>query len=322
MKWYYQVGQWEYLLGAAFIAAYILYIIRVIGAAQRLGIFASVIIAKFIIRTLFFALIIVSLGGPSFGEETKEVSVTGRDIFLVVDLSQSMNATDLPPSRLARARYEINRLLDQFSNDRIGLILFSSEAVVQCPLTFDQNALRLFLNSLRTSLLTGGGTNTAAGLRLALEKHTDTLNTTLRNTSKAIVLITDGEDFGENTRAVARDIAGSGIGLFILGIGSETGSKIPAGKNFKQTGPGQVVITRLDRDALVRLSGQAKGQFFEVSPLRNEMNQLFARLSLVNGQLRDTRKADVSTNKYYYSLLAALVLIALDVMIAVNTIRL
>ncbi len=321
MNWYYQFGQWEYLLGAAFIAAYILYIIRVVGAAQRMGIFASVILAKFIIRTLYFALIIIALTGPSFGKETREVSTSGRDLFLVVDLSQSMNATDLPPSRLGRARYEAGRLLDRFPNDRIGLILFSAEAVVQCPLTFDQNALRLFINSLRTGLLSGGGTNLAAGLRLALEKHTDPRNTTLKNTSKAIILITDGEDFGEDFREIARNIAGSGIKLFTIGIGSEGGSKIPAGKNFKQISPGQAVVTRLERDQLVRLSRQAEGELFEVTPVQNDMNRLFAQLRKVDGQLRDTRQTDVSANKYYYFLLAALVLLALDVTIAVNTIR-
>ncbi len=321
MNWYYQFGQWEYLLGAAFIAAYILYIIRVVGAAQRMGIFASVILAKFIIRTLYFALIIIALTGPSFGKETREVSTSGRDLFLVVDLSQSMNATDLPPSRLGRARYEAGRLLDRFPNDRIGLILFSAEAVVQCPLTFDQNALRLFINSLRTGLLSGGGTNLAAGLRLALEKHTDPRNTTLKNTSKAIILITDGEDFGEDFREIARNIAGNGIKLFTIGIGSEGGSKIPAGKNFKQISPGQAVVTRLERDQLVRLSRQAEGELFEVTPVQNDMNRLFAQLRKVDGQLRDTRQTDVSANKYYYFLLAALVLLALDVTIAVNTIR-
>jgi Ca-activated chloride channel family protein len=321
MNWYYQVGQWEYLLGAAFIAAYILYIIRVVGAAQRMGIFASVILAKFIIRTLYFVLLIIALAGPSFGKETREVRTSGRDVFLVLDLSQSMNATDLPPSRLGRARYEAGRLLDRFPDDRIGLILFSSEAVVQCPLTFDQNALRLFLASLRTGLLSGGGTNLAAGLRLALEKHTDPRNTTLKNTSKAIILFTDGEDFGEDFREIARTIAGSGIKLFIIGIGSEGGSKIPTGKTFKQVSPGKAVVTRLEREQLVRLSRQAEGEFFEVTPVQNEMNRLFGQLQKVQGQIRDTRQIDVSANKYYYFLLAALVLMALDVTIAVNTIR-
>jgi Mg-chelatase subunit ChlD len=110
------------------------------------------------------------------------------------------SATDLAPSRLARARFEIGRLLDRFPSDRIGLIVFTSEAFVQCPLTYDQNALRVFLNTLRPGLASGGGTNTAAALRVALEKHTDSLNTTLRNTSKVIVLVTDGEDYGEDTR--------------------------------------------------------------------------------------------------------------------------
>jgi Ca-activated chloride channel family protein len=321
MKWYYPIGQWEYLLAVAFIAAYLLYVIRVIGAAQRLGIFTGVIVAKFVLRALYFGLIIIALLGPSFGEEQKEVRTTGRDVYLVVDLSQSMNATDLAPSRLAKARFEIGRLLDRFPSDRAGLIVFANEAFVQCPLTYDQNALRVFLNTLRPGIVSGHGTNTASALEVALEKHTDSLNTTLKNTSKVIVLVTDGEDFGDDTRRVARAIADSGIRLFILGIGSEAGGRIPEGRLYKRLASGEPVVTRLDRESLQRLGRTADGQYFEISPGRNEMNRLMYQLSRVEGQLRDVRQLDFSANKYYYFLIGALVLVALDVLFAVNTIQ-
>jgi Ca-activated chloride channel family protein len=321
MKWFYPITQWEYLLAAAFVTAYLLYVIRVVSAARRLGVFTGVIVAKFVLRAFYFGLMLVALLGPSFGEEQKEVRTTGRDIYAVVDLSHSMNATDLAPSRLARARFEIGRLLDRFPSDRIGLVVYTSEAFVQCPLTYDQSALRVFLNTLRPGLASGGGTNTAAALRVALEKHTDSLNTTLRNTSKVIVLVTDGEDFGEDARAVARDIAESGIRLFALGIGSEEGGRIPQGRSYKRLASGEPVVTRLARQSLQRLSRAADGQYFEITPTRNEMNRLMYQLSRVEGQLRDARTLDVSANKYYYFLLAALVLMALDVLVAVNTIQ-
>ncbi len=321
MKWYYPIGQWEYLLVAAFIAAYLLYVIRVVGAAQRLGIFTGVILAKFVLRAFYFGLIIIALLGPSFGEERKEVRTTGRDVYLVVDLSQSMNATDLAPSRLAKARFEISRLLDRFPSDRAGLIVFSNEAFVQCPLTYDQNALRIFLNTLRPGTVSGQGTNTAAALEEALEKHTDSLNTTLKNTSKVIVLITDGEDFGEDTRRIARQIVDSGIRLFVLGIGSDVGSRIPEGRTYKRLASGEPAVTRLDRKSIQRLIRTADGQYFEISPGRNEMNRLLYQLSRVEGQLRDVRQLDFSANKYYYFLIGALVLVAIDVLFAVNTIH-
>lgn len=321
MKWYYPIGQWEYLLGAAFIAAYLLYIIRVVVAAQKLGLFASVMLAKFIVRTLYFALIIVAVLGPSFGEEKKEIRSLGKDIYIVMDLSRSMNATDLAPSRLAKAKFEIARLIDRFPGDRLGLIMFSTEAFVQCPLTFDQHAIRLFLDMLQTNMVSGGGTHTAAALQVALDKHTDTRNTTLKNTAKVILLVTDGEDFSENIRSVAREIADSGIRLFVLGIGSEIGSKIPVGRNHKRIASGQAVITRLDASSLQSLSRQAEGQYFEISPTRNDINRLIDQLSRVEGQLQDSHQLDISANKYYYFLLTALILITLDILIAVNTIQ-
>jgi len=263
----------------------------------------------------------VALLGPSFGEERKEIRSSGRDIYVVVDLSRSMNATDLVPSRLAKARFEISRLLDRFAGDRAGLIIFATDAFVQCPLTYDQNALRLFLNTLRPGIASGGGTNTAAALQVALEKHTDVRNTTLRNTSKVIVLVTDGEDFGQDTRQVARRIAASGIRLFTLGVGSESGGRIPEGRSYKRLTSGEPVITRLKRESLQRLSREAGGEYFEITPERNEVNRLINQVFKVEGQLRDTRQLDVSANKYHYVLLAALVLMLLDVLVGVNTIQ-
>jgi Ca-activated chloride channel family protein len=321
MNWYYVLSQWEYVFGAAFISAYVLYLIRIAVAARKLGTYSSAVAGKMLLRFLYFGLLVLALLGPSFGAEKREIKAEGRDIYITIDLSKSMDATDIVPTRLERLKYELTKLIERFDYDRIGLIIFSSEAFVQCPLTYDKNALRLFIETLHTGLVPGTGTNITEALRLALDKHLDIENTTARNTAKVIVLFTDGENFGEENKDLLDEIENSGVNLFIVGIGSESGSKLRVGNRFKKNAEGELVITKLESAYLQSLAKRTNGTYNEITQNKNEMAKLATQIARVEGQLRDKREIDVSANKYEYLLLAALALIILDVLIAVTTIR-
>ncbi|MFQ3214792.1 MAG: Ca-activated chloride channel family protein [Marivirga sp.] len=323
MTWINSLGSTDFLFIAAFILFYGAYAFRYYRVARALGQLSWSIWIKFIIRTAAFALLIMAALGPSFGADKKEVKSVGKDIMIAVDLSQSMNAYDIAPSRLEKIKFELNNIVDAFSSDRIGLLIFSSEAFVQCPLTYDINALNLFIETLNTGLVPSSGTNFSAPLNLAYDKITDEENGKAgEQKSKIIILISDGEDFGDDTDDIVGKITEVGIRLFTLGVGTEKGSRINIRNGFKRNNSGDVVVTKLNSESLKELAYDADGEYFEINNLVNETGKLIATINSIEGELRDTRVVDVSANKYVYFLLAAIALLLIDALWQVKLFRL
>ncbi|NQZ77004.1 MAG: VWA domain-containing protein, partial [Ekhidna sp.] len=170
MKWVNSLSTFEIVLVATFVLLYIGFLLRVIKTTNRLGLPSRRVIIKTIVRSIYFAAILIALLGPSFGDTTREVKTVGKDIFICMDLSQSMNARDVQPARLEKVKFELKNIVEAFSSDRIGLIMFSSEAYMQCPLTYDNNALNLFIQTLNTDMVPNYGTDFGPPLEMATEK--------------------------------------------------------------------------------------------------------------------------------------------------------
>lgn len=204
----------------------------------------------------------------------------------------------------------------------MGLIIFSSEAFMQCPLTFDQSALLLLTDAINTGLTPSGGTDLAPPLRMAMNKLSEENQPTTRVTSKIIVLISDGEDFGEETQQVARELEQQGFKLFALGVGTEKGGPIQTPTGFKVDRQGNQVITRLNAESLKELAERTGGSYFELSDKRNDINRLIAAINAIEGELMDARLIDVNANQYQYLLGVALILLILDVLTPVKILRL
>jgi Ca-activated chloride channel family protein len=321
MDWYKQFSTTEFIFAGAFLLAYILYISRMIRISRVLKTGFAAIVAKTILRTLYFLLFMVALLGPLMGSTTREVQAVGKDIFVAVDLSQSMNATDVQPSRLEKVKYELRELVKSFRSDRIGLIIFSSEAFVQCPLTYDQSALNLFIETLNTGLVPSTGTDFAPPLRMALSKLVADDTAPSQQKSKVIILISDGEDFGEESFDIAQEIKDAGIKLFTLGVGTEEGSQILQRGIPKTDRSGDVVITRLEPESLQDLASQTGGAYFEINERRDDTSRLIQAISQIEGELRDTRQVDTSSNRYLYFLLAGLVLFTFDQLVKFKTVK-
>ena len=322
MTWYQSLSLPEYLFIGLFFLLYLLFIIRTVRLAQRLRTSARSVTLKFSLRSFYFALLIMALLGPSFGESKKEIKAVGKDIYIAIDLSQSMDATDIQPSRLERVKFELQNLINAFNSDRIGLIIFSSEGFMQCPLTYDQSALSLFVQTLNTGLVPNAGTDFAPPLRMALEHHLDETNTSSQQQAKIILLISDGEDFGDEASEVVEEIENNGIRLFTLGVGTAEGSRIPQAKGgYKKDKEGAMVVSKLNSEDLQKLAKKANGSYFEINDKKNEAPKLISTIGAIAGQLKDKREIDVSANKYYYFLLVALALISLDMLITVRTMQ-
>lgn len=321
MLWYRDFGVIELLFILLFGVLYVAYLWRIIRVAHTLKTPYYNVFVKLILRTLAFGCLIIAFLGPSFGESKKEVKSVGKDIMICVDLSKSMDAFDIQPTRIEKVKYEMKKIVDAFNSDRIGIVIFSSEAFMQCPLTYDQNALHLFIEAMSTNLVPASGTDFTPPLKLALNKLEDDDGAPTETKSKVVILISDGEDFGEDRNDIAQEIENKGIKLFTLGVGTEQGGKIYNGNKLKTDNSGNVVVSKLNSSALKSMATKTGGQFFEINETRNDVSRLINTIGGIEGQLREARFVDVTANKYFYFLGIALLLLALDVLINIKTIR-
>lgn len=237
--------------------------------------------ARFWVRSVFFLLgisaLIVGLARPQFGLQQVNIKRDGVEIMLVLDVSNSMNAQDVKPSRLERAKLEISKLLDRMRQDRIGVVLFAGRSYVLLPITNDQTTARMFLSSVNSSLIQVQGTALGEALRLAARSFSP-----VESVGKAIIVISDGENHEDNPVESARAVAEQGIRIFTVGMGSPSGVPIPeAGGGLKKDASGGVVLTRLDERTLQRVAEAGNGMYmhatnssFGYAPIMNAIDEL------------------------------------------------
>ena len=307
------IGIFELSLVSLFFMFYFLYLVRIYKINQQIKVNLKAVFMKFILRVTFFTLLIISLLGPNFGIKEEKVEVVGKDIMIAGDLSESMNANDIQPSRIEKVKFEIKKIVDEFSGDRIGIIMFSGEAFVQCPLTYDKNALNLFVETLNTGLVPNSGTDFGPPLELGLSKLQDENSGDNDFKSKIIILFSDGEDFGEDTDQSIEKIKENSLKLFSVGIGTDEGSKILDDfGNLKKDNEGNDVITKLNSSSLRETADKTGGKYYEISKNKNEINQMITEIKNIKGDIIDQQTSNISENKYFYFLLSALVLVAID----------
>ncbi|MFZ6665549.1 vWA domain-containing protein [Peijinzhouia sedimentorum] len=322
MEWFNSFSTFEVSVIGLFCLAYVLYFRRWYQAGKLLKQKGGNWSYKFIIRSIYFALIIVSLLGPTFGVTQKEVESSGKDIYVLVDLSKSMDAHDIAPTRIEKVKFELKKLANTFVTDRLGLIIFGSESFVQCPLTFDNSALNLFIETLNTNLVSSSGTDFGPPLKMALDKLIQEGDQSGKQSSKIIVLISDGEDFGDETSDAIRELRREGVKVFTIGVGTEEGSTIRDGVDVRKDQNGQPVVTRLNSRALKEVAVETGGKYFEINESINETPRLISAIDSVEGEFRQSRQVDVTANKYYYFLAAGLFLMFVDALVSVRLFKL
>ncbi len=321
-NWFYpwDLGEWALLL--AFLALSVLYIYRTHRIARILGKRAARIWLKLGLRLAYCFLAGIALLGPSLGDSQRSVEVFSKDIYLAIDLSNSMLARDLPPSRLEKLKYELKKLTRALASDRFGIITFTGDAFLQCPLTRDQSALDLFIQTLDPQSFSDKSTDLAAPLRLAWERFQSQRDTRWGNQSKILVLASDGEDFGIETDLWIQAFRQKDIRIMTLGVGTLQGGTIPRGSQTLEDDQGQEVLTRLRYNTLEEMAQQTRGAYFEISRNRNEIESLIDSLRKIRGDRQDIQIRDWQENKYAYFLGIAWVLLILDFALPLNVIRL
>lgn len=227
-------------------------------------------------------LLTAALLRPQWGYVWRDTKRRGVDLIVAVDVSESMLAADILPSRLARARYKIRDLLEHLRGDRVGLVAFAGTAFIESPLTVDYGTFRLFLDSLTPELIPIQGTNIRSALEKSLEalgyqelEHIPETNEGAK--SQAIVLITDGEDFEGDFAKLGEFAAANGVQIYIIGIGTKDGGPIPVGKGFKRDRDGKMVVTRLNEDKLVDLAKKTGGIYVQARGSDDDIGTIYDR---------------------------------------------
>ena len=197
---------------------------------------------KFGLLMAAIALMVVMLARPQMGSKVSNDKRNGIETIIAIDISNSMLARDVVPSRLDKSKMLVENLVDNFTNDKIGLVVFAGDAFVQLPITSDYVSAKMFLQSIAPSLITTQGTDVARAITLASNSFTQQ-----QGVGRAIILITDGEDHEGGAEESAKQARKKGINVFILGIGSTKGAPIPVGNgDYLKDASGNVVMTALN----------------------------------------------------------------------------
>jgi Ca-activated chloride channel family protein len=221
---------------------------------------------KALLRGTGFVLLFFALPGPYLLRNEEEDPQVAREIYILLDVSASMNTQDVAPSRLGYVREELKELVRQLSGNKIGLIVFADQAYVQCPLTIDEQALLLFLEMAESAQFSQTGTQFRSALVAAMDRFLNT-EVVSATTTRAIVLVSDGGDHGDSYASLLERMKLSGIKLFPVGVGTEEGGPVPqveAGQitGYKQQADGSTVISRLEEAELVALGSEFQTPYF------------------------------------------------------------
>jgi Ca-activated chloride channel homolog len=274
---------------------------------------------KFVVFLLALSLIIVSLARPQIGSKIEEAKQIGIDVVIVLDVSMSMQADDIKPSRLEKAKHEVGRLIEKLQGDRIGLVVFSGNAYVQFPLTSDYAAANLLLNATDVSSVPQPGTSISSAIELAANSFKKD-----EQIKKAIIIISDGEDHEGEIDKVISDAVSSNISIYTIGLGTTAGCPIPivnpngTTAGFKTDGQGNVVITKLDETVLRDIASKGNGKFYVVSNGEGEIDQIFNELSNFEQSEYGTKRITDYEDRFYYFLIPALLLLLAEFFISAN----
>jgi Ca-activated chloride channel family protein len=235
---------------------------------------------KVVAFLLFLLFTLFALLRPQWGTKLETVRRTGVDIIVALDTSLSMETQDVVPGRLEKAKHEIRALIDALQGDRVGLVVFAGTSLVNCPLTVDQNAVKLFLDVVDTQAIPRPGTNIGDAIRRGIQAF-DAPD----RRHRVMILVTDGESLEGDPQAAAEEAKQAGVAIYSIGVGTAAGEPIPLRDErgnvtgYKKDETGSVVVSRLDEETLRQVSGTTGGQYFRATPAEEEVEKIVQAVS-------------------------------------------
>jgi Ca-activated chloride channel family protein len=274
---------------------------------------------KFMVLVLAMSILIIALANPQIGTKIEEVKQVGIDVFILLDVSKSMAAEDIKPSRIEKAKFEIGRLIQRLQGDRIGMVVFAGQAYIQFPLTTDYAAANLLLNAVDLNSVPQPGTAIGPAIDLALKsfRFED-------ETKKAIIVITDGEDHEGAIESVTDEAKSKGVLIYTIGFGTIAGVPIPfynergnqAG--YKKDREGNIVLTKLNEDILKQISEKTDGKYYRGSNTRDDLENIYNDLAQIEQTEYGSKRITNFEDRFYYFLLAGILLLIGEFLISSN----
>jgi Ca-activated chloride channel family protein len=268
---------------------------------------------KFSLFLLSFAFLLFAMANPLIGSKIKKAERKGVELMICLDISNSMMANDIKPSRLQNAKQSISQLIDRLEGDRIGLVVFAGDAFKQLPLTNDYAAAKIFLQSIHPGLIRTQGTDIAKAIDLALSSFPET------NTDKAIIIISDGEDHEGNAEESAAMAHEQGVKIFTMGMGLPEGAPIPEKINdqivFKKDNDGKTVISKINEQMLQNIAQTGDGIYIRANNNRSALDLLFDEIRKMEEKTFDSIDYSDYETRFQYPLLISLILLISSILL-------
>ena len=261
--------------------------------------------------------LVLTLSQLQCGTHMEMMKREGIDIMIAVDVSNSMLAEDMKPSRIAKAKQEVRGLLDRLQGDRIGLVVYAGEAFVECPLTLDYSAAEIFLDVIDVGLIPKQGTAIGEAIRKATEAFDKR-----EKKHKVILLLTDGEDQNTQPIEAAEEARKEGVKIFAIGIGSPAGEPIPINDRqgqrvgFKKDRSGEVIVTKLDEMTLQKIALVTGGKYYNATAGEMELDKVYDEISKMEKKELQGKLMMQYEDRFQYPLILAIALIFLEFFIS------
>ena len=272
--------------------------------------------ARKIIVVIACIFLILALAMPQIGARLTMTKRYGVDIMIAIDTSSSMLAQDIKPNRIEKAKLEISSLIDKLKGDRVGILTFAGDSFMQCPLTLDYNAAKMFLSIIEPGMMPKPGTAIGDAIKTAIKGFTKK-----ERKHKVLVLLTDGEDHDTNPAGAASEAKKEGIIIYAIGIGTKKGEPIPltdeTGKvsGYKKDAKDGVVMTKLDEDMLQKIAFITDGKYYNVTPSEFELDKIYNEISRMEKKELSSRLYTQYEDRFQYFLSIAFILLCIEFII-------
>jgi len=272
---------------------------------------------KVFVLILALSFLLLSLARPQFGTKLTMLKRKGVDIIIALDTSLSMLAEDMKPNRLDKAKREVAGLINRMKGDRVGLVAFAGASFVQCPLTLDHSAAKMFLDIIDVNLIPKPGTAIGNAIRTSISAFEQK-----ERKFKVLVLITDGEDHQSNPIEAAKMASKEGIRIYTIGIGSAQGEPIPLRDQrgsvigFKKDRGGEVVVSRLDEMTLQKIALETGGKYYHATAGEMELDKIYDEISRMERKELEGKLLTQYEDRYQYFLIFSVIFLTLEFFIS------
>ena len=270
------------------------------------------VIFKFILLNLAYIFLIIGIANPQTGSKLEKIQRKGIDMIVALDISNSMLAQDIKPDRLTRAKQALFKLIDKLEGDRIGIIIFAGKAYTQLPITTDYAAAKMFVSTISTKDIPSQGTAIGEAINLGMESFEE------NKQSKAIIIITDGENHEDNAIELAKQAAGLGIKIYTIGMGLPDGSPIPMVNSYgqeigyKKDRDGNTVITKLNEVMLQQIAAAGNGDYVRANNTQAGLSKIFKKINALEESEIETRLFTDYEDQFQYFIGFGLLILFLE----------